>query len=252
MTTQPSFYTPSLVNQVALITGSSQGIGDAIARKLAGLGVHLVLCARNEEKLTQLATQLRAKYPSLSIHAIRCDVRDSAQVQHAVDETLKRFERLDILINNAGIAPKSGLLQELSFEEIARTIETNLTGAIYCMKAVLPPMVQQQSGTIININSIAGKTAYPYWAAYDASKFGLHAVTEAVADEQRRNNIKVMGIYPGAVDTPIWEGISLDEAPRREGMLSPEQVADAVVYSLCQPKNVFVTDITITPLQPAV
>ncbi|WP_373532041.1 SDR family oxidoreductase [Vampirovibrio sp.] len=244
--------TSSLHGQVAMITGASQGIGQAIARQLAPLGIHLVLCARNVQKLTELSRELALAHPEVQTLPLACDVRDAAQVEQAVTEAQKTFGKINILINNAGVAAKIGLLQEISVEEIDRTIDTNLKGSIYCMRAVLPMMVQQNGGVILNINSIAGKTAYPFWSVYDASKFGLHAITEAVAEEQRGNNIKVIGIYPGAVDTAIWEGLHAEEGPRKEGMLAPDQVAEAVVYILNQPQNVFIKDLTITPLKPLV
>jgi NADP-dependent 3-hydroxy acid dehydrogenase YdfG len=111
-------------------------------------------------------------------------------------------------------------------------------------------MIQQHGGTIININSIAGKTAYPYWSIYDASKFGLHAITQAVAEEQRHNNIKVVGIYPGAVATPIWEGLEPGHEPDPNGMLDAETIAESVIYILKQPRKAFISDITLSPLQP--
>ena len=241
----------SLKSQVAIITGASQGIGRAIACALAAEGMHLVLSARSEEKLNTLAGELRAAHPEAQVRVVPADVRSAAHVQRVAEKALEVFGRIDVLVNNAGIAGKIALLQEISEEEINRTIDTNLKGAIYCMRAVLPTMVQQHRGTIININSVAGKTAYPYWSIYDASKFGLHAITEAVAEEQRHNNIKVVGIYPGAVDTPIWEGIELDHEPKRDGMLDPESVAEAVLYILRQPAKLLIKDITLTPLQPA-
>jgi NADP-dependent 3-hydroxy acid dehydrogenase YdfG len=166
-----------------------------------------------------------------------------------VDVTLQHFQKIDVVINNAGVSGKIALLQEISIEEIDQTIDTNLKGPIYLMKYVLPGMVAHQHGTIINMNSVAGKTAYPYWSIYDASKFGLHAVTLAVADEQRSNNIKVVGIYPGAVDTPIWETIELNHEPNHAGMLDAETVAETVVYILNQPTKVFIPEIMLTPLQ---
>jgi NADP-dependent 3-hydroxy acid dehydrogenase YdfG len=241
-----------LQGQVAMITGASQGIGEAIARHLAPLGLHLVLCARNTQKLTELSDDLTVKHPDIKTLPLACDVRDPAQVEYAVTETQKTFGKVDILINNAGVAAKIGLLQEMSVAEIDRTIDTNLKGSIYFMRAVLPMMVQQHGGIILNINSVAGKTAYPFWSVYDASKFGLHAITEAVAEEQRGNNIKVIGVYPGAVDTAIWQGLNMDDGPRKEGMLDPEHVAEAIVYILNQPQNVFIRDLTIAPLKALV
>ncbi len=241
-----------LQGQVAIITGASQGIGQAIAHHLAPLGVHLVLCARNVQKLATLSQELAVLHPNVQTLPLACDVRDAGQVQRVIEEAQKAFGQIDILINNAGVAAKVGLLQETSIEEIDRTIDTNLKGAIYFMRAVLPVMVQQGGGIILNINSIAGKTAYPFWSVYDASKFGLHAMTEAVAEEQRSNNIKVIGVYPGAVDTAIWQGMHLDQEPKREGMLDPEHIAEAIVYVLNQPQKVFIKDLTIAPLKPVV
>ena len=112
-------------------------------------------------------------------------------------------------------------------------------------------MVAQQGGIIVNMNSIAGKTAYPYWSIYDASKFGLDAITTAVREEQRRNNIKVIGIYPGTVDTPIWETIEMGSEPDRSGMLHADDIANAIVYALQQPNKTLVEEITLAPLNPA-
>jgi NADP-dependent 3-hydroxy acid dehydrogenase YdfG len=248
----PENQKPSLQGQVAIITGASQGIGQAIARHLAPLGIHLALCARNIQKLTELSRELAVKHPDIQTLPLPCDVRDPAQVEYAVTEAKNRLGKVNILINNAGVAAKIGLLQEMSVAEIDRTIDTNLKGSIYFMRMVLPLMVQQNGGIILNINSIAGKTAYPFWSVYDASKFGLHAITEAVAEEQRGNNIKVIGVYPGAVDTAIWQGLQMDDGPRKEGMLDPEHVAEAIVYILNQPQNVFIRDLTIAPLKALV
>ena len=248
----PPSQTSPLQGQVAIITGASQGIGQAIAHHLAPLGVHLVLCARNVEKLTSLSQDLAVRHPEIQTLPLACDVRDAQQVQRVVEEAQKTFGKINILINNAGVAAKIGLLQEMSVEDIDRTIDTNLKGSIYFMRAVLPILVQQNGGVILNINSVAGKTAYPFWSVYDASKFGLHAMTEAVAEEQRGNNIKVIGVYPGAVDTAIWQGLKADEGPKREGMLDPEHVAEAIVYILNQPQKVFIKDLTISPLKPLV
>ncbi len=240
-----------LQGQVAIITGASQGIGQAIARYLAAEGMHLVLSARNQQKLDALVASLKAQYPDLQLQVVPADVREPDQVEHVVAMAVQTFGRVDVLVNNAGVAGKIALLQEIPIEEIHRTIDTNLKGPIYAMRAVLPVMIQQNGGTIININSVAGKTAFPYWSLYDASKFGLHAVTQAVAEEQRCNNIKVVGIYPGAVDTPLWETIELNHEPKKDGMLDADTVAEAVVYVLRQPQKVLITDVTLTPLQPA-
>lgn len=241
-----------LKTQVAIITGAGSGIGSAIAKSLATEGGNLVLVGRTVSKLETLAQALKSNFPDLGILIIPADVSDAAQAEKIVTQAMERFKRVDILINNAGLAGKIALLQEISVEEIHQTIDTNLKGAIFMMQQVLlRSMVPLQSGTIININSIAGKTAFPFWSIYDASKFALRAITEAVAEEQRSNNIKVVGLYPGAVDTPIWESIELDYEPQREGMLDAETIAETVLYVLRQPEKVFIPEITLTPLQPA-
>jgi NADP-dependent 3-hydroxy acid dehydrogenase YdfG len=242
-----------LAGQVIWITGASQGIGEAVAETLAVKGAHLALFARNENKLNDLAQKLKTRHPGREYLVLPGDVRDAEAVQSAAQTILRHWGRLDVLVNNAGVASATGLLQEFSAEEVARVLDTNLKGAIFAMQAAITPMAAQGSGCIININSMAGKNAYPYWSVYVASKFGLKAMTEALAEEQRQNGVKVCGIYPGAVDTPIWEGISdgLEEAPRREGMLDAQSVADAVLSILMQPAKVWISDITLAPLKPA-
>ncbi len=233
---------------VAIITGASQGLGAAIATQLAGEGYQLVLAARNKTKLTALAESLNDQTTCV---VVPTDVSVYQDVCDLVKASMDAFGRIDVLINNAGVAPKVSLFQETSVEDIDRTIDVNVKGVMYVMREVIPVMVSQQSGTIININSIAGETAFPYWAAYDASKFALRALTDAIADEQRSNNIKVVGVYPGAVNTPIWEGLELEHEPSREGMLDPETIAEAISYILKQPAKVHIPRITLSPLKPA-
>jgi len=243
----------SLKDKVVWITGASQGIGEAVAYRLAAEGVRLALFARNTEKLSALSEALQNQYPACECLVLAGDVRDSNVVNTALEAILQRWGRLDILINNAGIASPMGLLQESAPEDVSQVIDTNLKGAIYALQAAIVPMVAQQSGCIININSIAGQTAFPFWGVYAASKFGMKAITESLAQEQRQNGIKICGIYPGAVDTAIWEGISesLDAETRRTGMLDVRQIADAVFYVLSQAETVWIPELTIEPLKPA-
>ncbi len=244
--------TLSLKNQVALITGAGSGIGLATAHALASEGIRLVLSGRTVSKLEKLANDLKQTLPEADVLILPADVSNPTQVNTLVTQALEKFQRIDILINNAGVAGKTALLQEIPTEEVHRIIDTNLKGAIFVMQAVLlHAMVPRQAGTIININSVSGKTAFPFWSLYDASKFGLRAITEAVAEEQRSNNIKVTSIYPGAVDTPLWETVELDHEPQREGMLDSQTIADTVLYILRQPKKAFIPEITLEPLQPA-
>lgn len=236
---------------VALVTGASRGIGAAVARMLGKKGYNLILTARTIDALETLAEEIRGQSPQVQVLVKPADVTDTPALERLVEESVAAMGRIDVLINNAGIAYKIGLLQEMSMEDIDRTLDVNLKAPIHLMKYVLPHMVGQQSGTIININSVAGKTAYPYWAVYDASKFGLHAMTQAVGEEQRSNNIRVVGIYPGAVATDIWDTVDLESAPNRGNMLQPTDVAQTISYILDQPMSVYIPEVMVTPLQPA-
>ncbi|MDX2084123.1 MAG: SDR family oxidoreductase [Candidatus Melainabacteria bacterium] len=239
---------------IALVTGASQGIGQAIVFQLAAMGYSLVLAARSEEKLKKLADTLCQQYPALPVVVAPTDVQEPEALRALVNTTLERFGQIDVLINNAGVAGKIGLIQETSLADIQKTVAVNLTAPLMLMTLVLPAMVARQRGTIVNINSIAGKEAFPYWSVYDATKFGLRAATQAVSEEQRVNGIRVVGIYPGATDTAIWDSLdraTLGSEPKRDGMLRPETVAEAVAFVLRQPAGVLVSDITLSPTQPS-
>lgn len=238
--------------QTALITGATKGIGLAIAQTLAQRGYDLMLMARSQPDLAALQAALKQQYPAQTISIFAGDVRQWEAIEACVQQAKTDLGRLDVLVNNAGIATKTQLLQEQSIEAIDATIDTNLKGPIYLMKAVIPLMVNQGGGMIININSIAGKEAFPYWSTYCASKFGLTAMTDAVRDEQRQNNIKLVSVFPGAVDTPIWKGLEPDLNPDHTQMIKPQSIADAVVYLLDQPAEVMVQDLMLTPQHPVI
>ena len=242
----------NLSKQIMVITGASRGIGRALAHRLAKEGAILSLAARSEQSLIALKAELESTYPECKVMTQLCNVTNPGECKSLIQSTLQRFGRLDVLINNAGIASKIGLLTEVPDEEIQATLNTNLLAPLILSKYALGPMVEQQSGTIININSIAGKTAFPFWATYDASKAGLKAMTEALCEEQRQNNIRVIGIYPGACDTSIWDSIDLASGgPNRDGMLSPEDVVNAVLFALNQPQSIYVNDVSLQPTRPA-
>jgi short-subunit dehydrogenase len=246
-TASPQF----LSGQVVLLTGASRGIGEALAHQLAAAGATLMLSARNQQALETLATALKIQHPACQVKVHPCDVQDTQACITLVESTIKQFGQIDVLINNAGIGGKVGLLSEMPLAQLEAMLDTNLKAPLVLAHAVLVGMAARQSGVIVNINSVAGKTAFPFWAVYDATKAGLKAATEALAEEQRSNGIKVLGIYPGAVDTTIWDSLDLQDNPNREGMLNPEDVAKAVLYALNQPAGVFVSDITLQPTIPA-
>ena len=240
----------SLQNQVVVITGASRGLGRCLASHLAKEGCRLVLAARNEAQLNEVKAEL-STLGCTNVTLCIADVSTAQACQQVIQTALNTYGRLDILINNAGMGGKVALLQEVSDQTISDMIDLNLKAPFWLSKAALQPMVEQQTGTIVNVNSVAGKTAFPFWSVYDATKAGLKALTEALCEEQRSNGIRVMGLYPGAIDTTIWDAIDMANVPSREGMLQVEQVAEAVIYALKQPQHVYVSDITIQPLKPA-
>lgn len=240
-----------LSNQVILLTGASKGIGRAMAVLLASHGAKLALTARNETELQQLQADLKAQHPALEILLLPADLLAPGTPERLVAQAVAHFGRLDVLINNAGIGGKVGLLSEMPDEQLGRMIATNLQVPLLLCKYALAPMVAQGGGTILTVNSVAGKTAFAYWAVYDATKAGLKAATEALLAEQRGNNIRLINLYPGATATAIWDSLDLAEVPEAEGMLSAQQVAEAAVFALSQPQNVLISDLTIEPTQPA-
>jgi NADP-dependent 3-hydroxy acid dehydrogenase YdfG len=235
-----------LEGKIALITGGGSGVGAATARLFLEEGAKIAIAGRDGEKLKNVADSLGA---GANLIHLSCDVTDFAAVEHLVAEVTKRFGRIDILVNNAGTNIKARKMRELTIEAWTQLVRTNLDGAFFCIKAVLPQMIQRKDGVIVNINSVSGKRAYPLaGAGYAAGKFGLHAVAGCLANEELESNIRVSSIYPGEIDTPI-----LNERPspvteeHRSKILKPEDVAQAVLFVASLPASVSVPELIIKP-----
>ena len=187
-------------SQTIWITGASRGIGEAIARALASGDVKLALSARKQQSLAAITREIK----TAEILIAACDVRDLKSITKAHESILLRFGDVDVLINNAGIAPFADFL-ETSVETIDDTLATNLRGAILTTRAVLPAMIKRKGGIIINILSVASRKAFEGSSAYCASKYGLLGFSEALREEVRKHNIKVINVLPGAVETEMWD-----------------------------------------------
>ncbi len=187
------------------MTGSSRGIGRAIADELAAAGAAVVVTSRSAEDAEQAAESLRESGAEAS--AFACDVSQAEQARGLVEHTLKTHERVDILVNNAGVI-HDNLVLRLTQEEWETVIDTNLNGTFYCIKAVARPMLRQRSGRIINITSIVGLTGNSGQANYAASKAGVIGLTKACAREFASRNITVNAVAPGFIDTTIVEPIT--------------------------------------------
>lgn len=195
----------NLDGRVALVTGASQGIGKACALALAEAGADVVLGARNLEKLKAVAKDIQEM--GRKALAIPLDVSSFDSVTEGVARALQAFGKIDILVNNAGIA-KDNLVMRMKPEDWTSVIRTNLDGAFYCIRAVLPGMVRQRYGRIINITSVVAQAGNPGQANYVASKAGLIGLTKSVAAEVASRNITVNAVAPGFVATAMTEKLS--------------------------------------------
>jgi len=244
---------PPLTGQVAVVTGAGRGIGRAIALTLAELGAHTVLCGRSREALEQTAAAIQnsggqsAVRNSVKSSVIECDVTDLHSIEALAGHVERMFNRVDILVNNAGIGGAAGPLHQLPPDEWDRLVNTNLRGVYYCIRSLVPLMINStaRGGHIINISSLAGKNALPNGAAYAASKWGLNGLTYSVAEELRAHNIRVSVICPGSVHTEF----SLHPGKNAAKMLQASDVAHAVAMIVTQAPQSFASEILLRPTQ---
>jgi NAD(P)-dependent dehydrogenase (short-subunit alcohol dehydrogenase family) len=219
MPKQRTAHTPRLSGQVALITGASRGIGLALAQALAVEGCTLILTARNKNSLQKAGREVTRQGARVLLHV--CDVRDPNSVADLATTIRKTFRRLDILINNAGIAHASHPVDRLSIEDWRDVIETNLTGTFLVCRAMLPLM--KRGAAIVNNLSVAATRVFPNSSAYNASKHGALGLTNTLREELRPRGIRVIALLPGATDTDIWTTL-WPTAPRKK-MMSPRHLS---------------------------
>jgi NAD(P)-dependent dehydrogenase (short-subunit alcohol dehydrogenase family) len=226
-----------LDGRVAIVTGATAGIGPAICERLARAGAAVVLLGRDRARVDAAAASVRRVGTGHAL-GITGDVRVEADMAHMAEDALQHFGQIDILIAAAGIlrAPGARPLQTLSQMTSAEwdaVIDTNLTGVFLADRAVLPAMIRQGEGHIINVSSTSGRKAYAFDTAYCASKYGVLGLTEALAAEVARHGVLVEALLPGAIDTPMWEQNGPLQRP--EHALPPARVADLVLTMLTLP-----------------
>ncbi|BAY66175.1 short-chain dehydrogenase/reductase SDR [Calothrix brevissima NIES-22] len=243
--------TNKLDGKVAIITGASSGIGEATAIALANDGAAVVLAARRGDRLNTLAEKI-ATTGGKALPIIT-DVTDKAQVQNLVHKTKTEFGRIDILVNNAGIAAV-GAIDGGNTADWKDMINLNLLGLLYVTHAVLPILKAQGAGHIVNISSVAGRTARPGIGVYNATKWGVNGFSEALRQEVCQDHIRVTIIEPGLVNTEINDRISdpvakqnMEERRRSLTPLESEDIAAAIAYAVTQPPRVNVNEILIRP-----
>jgi len=223
----------SLKGKVALFTGASQGIGRATSVALAGAGAKVAVAARTADKLASLVAEIEAAGGEAL--AVPMDVADAAQVKAGFQQTLAKFGKLDILVNNAAIT-RDTLALRMKLEDWDAVLRTNLTGAHLCIQQALGAMLKQRSGRIINLSSVVAETGNAGQANYVASKAGLIGLTRAIAIEVASRNITVNAVAPGFIETPMTEPLSQELKDKMKAMIPlgrfgrDQEIAAAIVF----------------------
>jgi len=234
----------NIKNKLIIITGASKGIGRTTALKLAKAGAKLVLVSRSIKDLQKVEKELGTADYLL----IEGDVADEKTCIKLVDETFRKYGRIDILINNAAQFARGKVL-DLSLEDFDRVINANLRAPFMLSKLVLPHMINQNEGTILNISSTSGKRGYEGGALYAASKFALNGFSECLLKEVRQHNIRVITISPSMVDTKIKSENEI-RASGKGVFMRMEDVADSILYALNLPQRALIKDIEIWGTNP--
>jgi NAD(P)-dependent dehydrogenase (short-subunit alcohol dehydrogenase family) len=237
----------ALSGKVAIVTGAGSGIGRAAAVALAQAGADVTLIARSAGALNEVAAEVAATGRRALTRPL--SVNDWPAVEAAVQATVEAFGRVDILVNNAGTNTPKRRLLDISPEDWRMVVDVNLTGAYLCTRAVLPVMQQQGEGTIINIASVAAKSASLLGGAhYSASKAAVLSLTQSINLEQRARNIRATAISPGETATPILDRRAVPPtAEERARMLQPEDVAATIVFVASLPQRACIEDLVIRP-----
>jgi NAD(P)-dependent dehydrogenase (short-subunit alcohol dehydrogenase family) len=222
-----------LEGKVGLVTGASGGLGKSIALALAEAGANVVIASRSEKRLEEVRVEVEKKGADCLV--VPTDVSKESDVKRLFEKTRSHFSRLDLLVNNAGLAI-GGASHELSFEIWRQVMDVNLDGAFLCGREALAIMRGQGNGRVINIGSVSAKVPRPHSAPYTASKFALEGLTKAMALDAREYGVSVSILHPGNTDTPIWD-------PRREqgeaeGLMCPDQLARLVVTMAALPSDI--------------
>jgi NADP-dependent 3-hydroxy acid dehydrogenase YdfG len=231
----------NLKGKTAIVTGSSDGIGKQVSLKLAAQGVSLALIARNEERLTDVKTLcLELGSPKVEIYV--CDLKFKEQIKTAVEKIKVDFEKIEILINNAGIWQKVAQLEESSLENIEDVISTNLTGLVMLTNLILPELRKQES-TLINVSSHSGIEAKNGQSLYCASKWGVTGFTESLRLDLKGSSVRVAGLYQGGTQTTLFE--KANDARDMSKFTKPEDLADVIVFMLSRPPQIWLHDVRV-------
>lgn len=244
------------MEKIVVITGATSGIGEACAIKYAGAGYNLVVTGRRDDRLHKLSAQLEQRF-NVKVLPLVFDVQKKDDVEKYLGHLPAEWQQVDILINNAGLALGRDLFEEADMDDWETMLNTNVHGLLYVSRAVLPYMIRQGKGHIVNMGSVAGKEVYERGNAYCASKYAVDAIGKAMRIDLLRHNIRVTNINPGAVETEFsqvrFKGDKEKAAATYTGLkpLTGADIADTVFYCTQLPPHVCINDLVITCTQQA-
>ncbi|MEI6888098.1 MAG: SDR family NAD(P)-dependent oxidoreductase [Bacteroidales bacterium] len=244
------------MKKIILVTGATSGFGRAIAIKFAENGNNLIISGRRKDRLDQLKQKLELEFSS-EVLTLCFDVRNAVLVEHAINSLTPKWQSIDVLVNNAGLAVGMHPVHEGVLDDWERMIDTNMKGLLYMTRFVAPLMVARKQGHIINIGSVAGKEVYPNGSVYCGSKFGVDAITKGTRIDLVQHHIKVTQIAPGAANTEFSIVRFKGDQPRADSVykgfkpLSAEDVADVVYYVTTLPDHVNINDLVLMPTAQA-
>ena len=242
------------MKKTAFITGATSGIGMATAKRFAEDGIRLIICGRREDRLESLKNELSKK---TEVHTLSFDVRDKNKVQEAIESLPKNFSQIEILVNNAGNAHGLDPIQHGDSDDWDAMMDINVKGLLYVSKEIIPKMIEQKFGHIINIGSTAGKEVYPNGNVYCASKHAVDAINQGMRMDLNEHGIRVGAVNPGLVETEFskvrFKG-DIDRASKvYKGFeaLKPEDIADIIYFVVTRPYNINIEDLVVLPTAQA-
>ena len=240
--------------KTALITGATSGIGKATASAFAREGINLILCGRREERLAELKKELSKR---VAVHTLSFDVRDKEVVFEKINSLPEKFQKIDILINNAGNAHGLNQIQDGNIDDWDAMMDINVKGLLYVSKAIFPKMISQGTGHIINIGSTAGKEVYPNGNVYCASKYAVDALNQAMRIDLNKHGIRVGAVNPGLTQTEFSEVRFKGDTEKAKSVyegfqaLRPEDIADIIRFVVTRPYHVNIADLVVMPTAQA-
>ena len=236
-----------LNNKVTIVTGASRGIGRAIALSFAKEGSNLVLAARDKGKLEQVANE--AKEHQVEVEIVLTDVRNETHIKHLIETTAAKFNRIDILINNAGLGHFKPVA-DLTTEEWDEMFEVNLRGVFLTTREALPHLRAAGESFIVNVASLAAKNTFPNGGGYAATKWGLRAFSHCLMLEERKNGVRLLTICPGSVATDFGTGVERSPRSTKTNIIQPQDVAECILTAIKLPQRSMLSEIDLRPTNP--